>query len=81
MNKTLFYLFILFFISTEEATHTADFLDHMDKLFNAFNSRTASSVAPMRHAFSEKSGHKEFLTESLSWLKTIKCNGKQFSLL
>ena len=65
---------------TDEAKHTAAFLDKMDCLFNAFNSRSTSSTSQMSHAMSETSGHKEFLTETLSWLKTIKTKGEKFIL-
>ena len=60
---------------TEEASHTAAFIDEMDKLFNVFNSRTASSKAQMQHAVSESSNHKEFLTEKLKWFDDVKSKG------
>ena len=60
----------------EEALETAKFVEDMDQLFNAFNSRTFSSAAVMRHAMTETSGHKEFLKKKLDWLKKLKSNGK-----
>ncbi len=62
-------------VFSEDAKHTASFIDHMDKLFNSFNSRSSSSKAQMNHAISETSGHKLFLEETLAWLRTIKHKG------
>lgn len=54
---------------------TAEFIESFDQLFNAFNSSTLTSTARMKHAFSDKSGHKEFLSEKLEWLEKIKSKG------
>ena len=62
-------------ISAEDranAQHTAMFIEMMDKLFNAFNSRSTGASAQMRGAMSEKSGHVEFLRDCLTWLSTLK---------
>ena len=47
----------------EEAadTGTAEFIERMDQLFNAFNSQTLTSPALMSHALTESSGYKAFL--------------------
>ena len=45
----------------EEAAHTAEFIERMDQLFNAFNSQTLTSPALMPHALTETSGHKVVL--------------------
>ena len=44
-----------------DAEHTAQFIENFDQLFNAFNSGSLKSHQKMRHALSEKSGHKDFL--------------------
>jgi len=44
----------------EEATHTAHFLDTLDKLFNAVNSTPVKTFQPMGHAFMKGSGHEKF---------------------
>ena len=67
--------FIGMFYIQDDAKHTAEFIDHMDQLFNAFNSRTFSSSAPMRHALSATSGHLDFLVQSRDWLGTVKSKG------
>lgn len=64
-------------IIPKEAAQTAEFVESMDQVFNAFNSRIYSSSAVMRHAMSETSGHKEFLSEKLKWFKNIKSKGKR----
>jgi hypothetical protein len=60
---------------TEAARLTAEFIENMDKLFNAFNSKTIASTAQMRHVISQTSGHNEFLEQMLSWLKDVKTKG------
>ena len=58
----------------QEATPTVELIERMDQLFNAFNGRTYTSPAVMRHAMHDSSGHKEFLNETLAWLKKLKTN-------
>jgi len=43
-----------------EATHTAQFLEKFDELFNACNSRWVTTSQPMAHAFTKVSGHENF---------------------
>lgn len=61
----------------ETALPTANFVENMDVLFNCFNSRGFRSTAKLRNALTDQSGHMEFLKEKLSWLQTIKSNGKR----
>ena len=69
-------------VIAQEAAHTATFIEHFDQLFNAFNSCRLGSKAVMRHALSETSGHKDFLTNSQAWLSTIKSvNGRKLPCL
>ena len=65
----------------EEAAHTAEFIERMDQLFNAFNSQMLTSPAFMPHALTETSGHKVFLLGILDWLSKIKSKGKDGSIL
>ena len=60
---------------SSEASHTAEFLEMFDQLFNCFNSRTTASPAKMRHAMSNSSGHKDFLVSTKSWIKDLQCHG------
>ena len=53
------------------AIETALFVEHMDKLFNTFNSNSFTSNQSMRHSFSQTSGHKEFLHNTLLWLESL----------
>ena len=53
-------------------TGTAEFIERMDQLFNAFNSQTLTSPALMQHALTVTSGHKMFLLGILNWLSKIK---------
>ena len=64
-------------IIDKDATDTADFLENFDELFNAFNSSTLTSTSTMKHAFSATSGHIEFLTEKLAWLRRLQSNGQR----
>ena len=61
---------------SEDAGHTADFLEAFDQLFNAFNSSSPKSSARMKGAFTATSGHIEFLTDKLAWLQRLKSRGK-----
>ena len=67
----------------EEAAHTgtAEFIERMDQLFNAFNSQTLTSPALMQHALAVTSGHKVFLLGSLDWLSKIKSKSNDGSIL
>lgn len=60
-----------------EAQHTAQFIETMDRLFNCFNSSGLHSTAKMRYAISDRSEHKTFLLECLDWLSTVKSKGKR----
>ena len=53
----------------KEADQTAIFIDHFDKLFNVFNSKSLKSKQPMAHALSDKTSHVSFLRESLNFLE------------
>ena len=64
-------------IITDEASHTADFIENMDQLFNCFNSMTIGSTAKMRHAITSSSGHVSFLNEKLLWIRRVKSKGKR----
>ena len=64
-------------IISSEAIYTSHFIEKMDVLFNCFNSKTLSSTAKMRHAFSETSGHKDQLKELKSWIQRIKTKGSR----
>lgn len=64
-------------ILPEEAIHTAKFVEDIDQLFNAFNSRTFSSPATMRHAINKDSNHVPFLEQKLSWMQSVKSNGRK----
>ena len=46
-------------IIDKDACHTANFLEHFDQLFNAFNSSTKTSASVMKHAFTSTSGQTE----------------------
>lgn len=72
---SLLILHIAFLV--EEAKYTAAFVEHMDQLFNALNSSSLTSIASMRHAITESSGHIDFLKSSFVWIKSIKTKGEQ----
>ena len=63
-------------IISEDATHTANFLEASDQLFNAFNSWSLKSSTLMKGAFTATSGHVEFLMDKLAWLQQLKSQGK-----
>ena len=67
----------------EESAHTgtAEFIDRMDQLFNAFNSQTLTIPALMHHALTVTSGHKVFLLGILNWLSKIKSKDNDGSVL
>ena len=54
-----------------EATHTANFLNRFNRLFNCFNSRTAKGSSEMDHAISNTSSHINFLNECIQWLDSV----------
>ena len=56
-------------IISEDAMHTADFLEASDQLFNAFNSWSLKSSTMMKGAFTATPGHVEFLMDKLAWLQ------------
>lgn len=56
----------------QSAIATANFIEKIDSLFNAFNSSGSKKSQSMRHAFHEKSGHKTFLEETHEWLKSVR---------
>ena len=51
----------------QDAQHTAVFVGRMDRMFNAFNSQTLPSWAPMHHGLSDSSQHVPFLVECNEW--------------
>ena len=59
----------------EEEAHTAEFIERMYQLFNAFNSQKLTSPALMSHGLTETSGQKLCLLWILDWLSKIKSNG------
>ena len=61
----------------KEAEPTAIFIDHFDKLFNVFNSKSLKSKQPMAHALSEKTNHVSFLKESLDYLEKTSIPSKK----
>ena len=67
----------------EESAHTgtAEFIERMDQLFNAFNSQTLTSPALMQHALTGTSGHKVFLLGILYWLSKTKSKDNDGSVL
>ena len=67
----------------EESAHTgtAEFIERMDQLFNAFNSQTLTSPALMQHALTVTSGHKVFLLGIVNWLSKIKSKDNDGSIL
>ena len=67
----------------EESAHTgtAEFVERMHQLFNAFNSQTLTSPALMQHALTVTRGHKVFLLGILNWLSKIKSKGNDGSIL
>ena len=54
------------------AESTAEFIEKFDMLFNCFNSGHFHSKKKMSHAFSDNSGHVEFLNDCLEWFKNLK---------
>lgn len=59
-------------VLSAEANQTAQYIELMDVLFNAFNSGSVkNSGKQMGHAMSEPSGYKDFFLESLQWLDTV----------
>ena len=62
-------------------TGTAEFIERMDQLFNAFNSQTLTSPALMQHALTVTSGHKVFLLGIVNWLSKIKSKDNDGSIL
>ena len=61
----------------EDAQHTAVFVERMDRMFNAFNSQTLTSSAPMRHGLSDSSQHVPFLVECNEWLSKVASLGSR----
>ena len=61
----------------EESAHTgtAEFIERIEQLFNAFNSLTLTSPALMQYALTVTSGHKVFWLGILDWLSKIKSKG------
>ena len=57
----------------ESAIYTVQFIEHMDALFNTFNSCSLKCSQRLDHAFNDSSGHHAFLRESLiSLLDNVK---------
>ena len=55
----------------QNVQHTAVFVEQMDRMFNAFNSQTLTSCAPMQHGFRDSSQHVLFLAECNEWLSKV----------
>ena len=55
----------------KEAEATAEFVEKMDQLFNAFNSKSRLSKQEFGHALSPDSGHIEFLKSCLQFLEEL----------
>ncbi len=51
---------------------TAEFISKFNNIFDAVNSSSLSNSNKMRTALSETSGHIEFLTNSVQWIKELK---------
>jgi hypothetical protein len=55
---------------------TAEFVSKFNDIFDAVNSSSLYNMKKLCTALSDRSGHIEFLTESLKWIKNLKvCNG------
>ena len=54
-----------------DAIHTVHFLDHLDKLFDVFNSSTLANADKFRCGITEQSNQVTFLKESITWLDNI----------
>lgn len=59
---------------------TIKFIETMDNLFDTFNSKKAHSAKKFLRPISEKSGHVEFLENTLKWFETIKSLGEKDTL-
>ena len=55
----------------KEAEATAEFIENMDQLFNAFNSKSIHSKQNFGHTLSSTSGHIEFLKSSLQFMEEL----------
>jgi len=66
----------------EAASHTAKFLDMMDKLIDTFNSRSqyAGMLKPHKNAISSNSVHISFLQNALDWVGQWKPIGARSAL-
>ena len=66
-------------VISKNAKHTADFIEHMDKLFNSFNSKVINTGKneSMQGAITSSSGHITFLKEMLDYMKRLKTLGKK----
>ena len=63
----------------DDTRATASFIELMDQLFNACNSRSCSNSKKFGHAISNDSGHKEFLLSvSETFAKLTTMEGKSF---
>ena len=61
----------------KEAKFTGEFVEHMDQLFNCFNSSNLRSSKKFGGAISDDSGHMEFLEDSFQFMSNLTLqNGK-----
>lgn len=60
----------------KEAEATADFIETMDQLFNAFNSKAITSKQKYGQAMSASSKHIDFLNSSMKFLNELKLSAK-----
>ena len=76
-----YYLCSIYVAEKAAYTSTAEFIERMDPLFNAFNRQTLTCPALMQHALTVTSGHKVFMLGILDWLSKIKNKGNDGIIL
>ena len=59
---------------------TAQYVEHFDQLFDCFNRTALQSKQVIGHAISIISEHTRFLSETQSWLDTVKADNKSGSV-
>ena len=55
----------------KEAKFTGEFVEHMDQLFNCFNSSNLRSSKKFGRAISDDSGHMEFFEDSFQYMSNL----------
>ena len=58
-----------------EAAYTAEFIEKIDKLFDAFNCRCFKEKKVLKRPVSKSSGHVSFLNSCVPWLKSLQIVG------